>query len=178
MPSLPFQIFLKLDGIEGECAVKGHEKETVVLSYEQAIDHSAATPAGGGASKPVFSGVRFRKPPDKGSALLLLACASGSHIKDARFAFRRAAATADFYKVTLHDVLVTRIVQRAGTGVQYPLSFDALTAGNESEGLLDEATLSFGKILWEYQPTGPDGAPAGPPVKGGWDLQLQKKVGS
>lgn len=177
MPGSPFDIFVKLDGIDGESTVKGHENETVVLSYEQGIDLPAPPLAGGGAGagRPTFSGVRFRKPLDKGSVPLLLACASGLHIREARFTFRRTETALDFYKVRLDEVLVTHIVQRAGTGAQYPLSFDALTAGADSAGFLDEVTLSYAKIQWEYQPVGPGGGPA-PPVKGGWDLRLNRKI--
>jgi type VI secretion system secreted protein Hcp len=177
MPTGTLDIFVKLDGIDGESTVLGHENETVVLSYEQSIEHPAPPLAGGGAAagRPTFSGVRFRKPVDKGSIPLLLACASGSHIKDAHFTFRRPGTGLDFYKVTLDEVLVTHIVQRAGVGAQYPLSFDTLATGPDSAGLLDEVTLSYTRIHWEYQPVGPSGAPA-PSVKGGWDLKLNKKI--
>lgn len=171
-------IFLKLDGIDGESTVKGHENETVVLSYEQGIDHAASPLVGGGGAtsgRLTFAGVRFRKALDKGSIPLLLACASGSHIRNARFTFRRAGTSLDFHKVRLDDVLVTHIVQRAGAGAQYPLSFDTLMTGAASAGFLDELTLSYAKIQWEYQPVGPSGAP-GPVVKGGWDLALNKKI--
>jgi type VI secretion system secreted protein Hcp len=177
MPTGTLDIFVKLDGIDGESTVLGHENETVVLSYEQSIEHPAPPLAGGGAAagRPTFSGVRFRKPVDKGSIPLLLACAAGSHIKDAHFTFRRPGTGLDFYKVTLDEVLVTHIVQRAGVGAQYPLSFDTLATGPDSAGLLDEVTLSYTRIHWEYQPVGPSGAPA-PSVKEGWDLKLNKKV--
>lgn len=177
MANAPFDIFLKLDGIDGESEVKGHEKETVVLSYEQAIEHPGGPPAGGGggAGKTVFSGVRFRKPLDKGSVPLLLACASGLHIKEALFTFRRSGTAVDFYKVKLENVVVTRLVQQAGTGVQYPLSFETLTTGADSAGFLEEATLDYAEIQWEYRTFGSDGKPSGT-VTGGWDLKLNKKI--
>lgn len=174
----PFEIFLKLDGIDGESAVKGHERETVVLSYEQSIDHPApplGTSSGTAAGRPTFSGVRFRKPLDKGSIPILLACAGGTVIRTARFAFRRPSTTFDFYTVSLDSVLVTHIAQRAGVGTQYPLSFDALSAGADSTGFLDEVTLSCLKIQWEYVPVSSTGAP-GPSVKGGWDLPANRKI--
>ena len=37
MATAPFEIYVKLDGIDGESTVRGHENETVVLSYEQSI---------------------------------------------------------------------------------------------------------------------------------------------
>jgi type VI secretion system secreted protein Hcp len=177
MSNGPLEIFLKLDGIEGESGVIGHENETVVLSYEQGIDRPLTMPMGGGgaAGKPDFSGVRFRKSVDAGSIPLLLACASGSHVKDARFTFRKAGTGFEFYKVTLDDVVVTQIVQRAGVGIQYPLSFAWLTAGADSAGILDEVTLAYAKISWEYVSQKPDGS-LGSPIKGGWDVQLGKKT--
>jgi type VI secretion system secreted protein Hcp len=177
MPNGPFEIFLKLDGIVGESAVGGHENETVVLSYEQSVDHPAPPPAGKGAaaSRATFSGVRFRKPLDKGSIPILLASAGGTRIASARFTFRRPVTGLDFYKVTLDDVLVTQVAQRAGTGAQYPLSFDTLPAGADSAGILDEVTLSYSKIRWEYLPVTASSGP-GPTVAGGWDLKLNKKM--
>jgi len=178
MSIAPFEIFLKLDGIDGESTVRGHENETVVLSYEQAIDHPApplGASTGAAAARPTFSGVRFRKSLDKGSIPIMFACAGATQIRTARFTFRRTGTTLDFYKVTLDTVLVTHIAQRAGVGPQYPLSFDALTAGADSVGFLDEVTLSYAKIQWEYQPVSASGAP-GAVVKGGWDLVLNRKV--
>src|SRR5262252_3141735 len=93
----------------------------------------------------------------------------------ARFAFRRTGTGLDFYLVTLADVLVTHIVQRAGAGAQYPLSFDTLTLGADTTGFLDEVTLSYSKIQWEYHPVTATGAP-GLVVKGGWDLRLNQQI--
>ncbi len=171
-------IFLKLDGISGESTVKGHKKEIDVLSYEQAIDDTVIHSGGGGgaaAGKAHFSGVRFRKSVDAASIPMLLACASGKHIKDARFTFRRSAAVFDFYKVTLEDVLITHIAQRAGVGAQYPLSFEALNSGAPSDGFLDEVTLDYRRIRWEYHRQGHGGGAAAT-VKGGWDVGSNKKL--
>ena len=38
-----FDIFLKLDGIDGESTTKGHEKEIEVVSYDQSIDSTVPT---------------------------------------------------------------------------------------------------------------------------------------
>jgi len=50
MSNGPFDIFLKLDGIDGESTIKGHENETVILSYEAGIDHPAPPLGGGGGA--------------------------------------------------------------------------------------------------------------------------------
>lgn len=170
----PFDIFLKLDGIDGESTAKGHEKEIVVLSYEQGIDAPMAAGGGGsGVGKPVFSGVRFRKSLDRASIPILLTCASGKHIKKATFTFRRTGAVADFYQVTLDEVFVRHIFQRAGTEAQYPLSFDTLATGADATGFLDEVTIVYARIQWEYHSLS-GSSPA--VVKGGWDVKANKKI--
>jgi len=171
-------IFLKLDGIAGESTAKSHKKEIDVFSYEQGIDQTVFHSGSGGASsagKARFSPVRFRKNVDLASIPLLLACAQGKLIKDAVFTFTRGASGFQFYKVTFHDVLITHIVERAGTGTQYPLTFSALEVGAADSGFLDEVTFDYRKIQWEYKTQKPTGGP-GTTVQGGWDVAANKKL--
>ena len=170
-----FDVFLKLDGIDGESTTKGHEKEIEVVSYDQSIDSTIPTGggAGGGAGKATLSGVRFRKQLDTASIPIALACASGVHIASARFAFRRAPL--DFYLVALEDVVVTHAGQCATSDVQSPLAFETLAKSPAGAALLEEVTLHFGKIRWEYRPIGPKGA-ALPPITGGWDVKANRKL--
>jgi type VI secretion system secreted protein Hcp len=178
MPNPLAAIFLKLDGIDGESAATGHKKEIEVFSYEQGIDQTVFHTGGGGGSavgRPTFSPVRFRKNVDVASIPMLLACAQGKSIKDAVFTFTRGASGFAFYKVTLQHVVITHIVQRAGTGEQYPLSFVALDAGDTDNGFLDEVTLDYRQIRWEYKVQKQTGA-VGTTVTGGWDLVTYKKL--
>jgi type VI secretion system secreted protein Hcp len=170
-----FDVFLKLDGIDGESTTKGHEKEIEVVSYDQSIDSTIPTGggAGGGAGKATLSGVRFRKQLDTASMPIALACASGLHIASARFAFRRAPL--DFYVVTLEDVVVTHAGQCATTDTQSPLRFETLAKSPAGAALLEEVTLHFGKIRWEYRPIGPKGTGL-PPITGGWDVKANRKL--
>ena len=94
MPDPDLYIFLKLHGIAGESTVKGHKDEIAVLSYEQAVNVAVIqSGSGSGLSSGIaqFSVVRLRKNVDVASIPILLACASGRHIQDARFTFRRGA---------------------------------------------------------------------------------------
>ena len=172
-----FDIFLKLDGIDGESTTKGHEKEIEVVSYDQQIDStvpsSGGVGGGGGAGKATFSGVRFRKLLDTASIPIALACASGLHIASARFAFRRAPL--DFYVVALEDVVVTHAGQCATTGAQSPLEFETLAKSSAGAALLEEVTMHFAKIRWEYRPMGPKGTGL-PPITGGWDVKANRKL--
>jgi type VI secretion system secreted protein Hcp len=170
-----FDIFLKLDGIDGESTTKGHEKEIEVVSYDQSIDSTVPAGGGGGAGKATFSGVRIRKLLDTASIPIALACASGLHIQSARFSFRRPSPPLDFYVVTLEDVVVTHAGQCATTGIQSPLAFETLAKSPAGAALLEEVTLHFGKIRWEYRPQGPKGQ-ALPPITGGWDVKANRKL--
>ena len=179
MSALPLAGVLKLTGIEGESAIKKHEKKIVVLSFDQSVRVPVIVSAGGGgqvSGRPIFSSVRFRKPLDKASVPLLLACASGTHIQEATFTFLRTDSGLEIYVVKLTDVLATDVGQVAGTGPQYPLSFTLLDQGSDSSGFLDEVTLAFQKIEWTYQRGDDSGAAIGPPVKGGWDVAANKKI--
>lgn len=125
-----FDIFLKLDGIDGESATKGHEKEIEVVSYDHSIDSTVPSGggAGGGAGKTTFSGVR-----------------------------------------------VTHAGQCVTTGTQSPLAFETLAKSSAGAALLEEVTLHFGKIHWEYRPIGPKGTGL-PPIAGGWDVKANRKL--
>lgn len=178
MPNPLTAIFLKLDGIDGESKAKGHKKEIDVFSYEQGIDQTVFHSGSGGASsvfRATFSPVRFRKNVDLASIPMLLACAQGKSIKDAVFTFTRGASGFEFYKVTLHNVLISHIVERAGTGTQCPLTFGALEAGAADSGFLDEVTFDYRKIQWEYRTQKPASG-SGATVKGGWDVAANKKL--
>ncbi len=179
MPIPNFDIYLKLTGFQGEVTARGHRDEIEVLSYEQGIAVPAPTggPGGaGGAGRATFSPVRFRKPLDRATPPLMVACASGQHIQEARFAFVRVGGNPmEFYRVTLTDVVITGITQIAGDGAQYPLSFRALDSGNAARGILEEIALGYGTITWEYwRPTAT--GQVGPPVKTGWDVAANQRV--
>jgi len=172
-----FDIFLKLDGIDGESTAKGHEKEIEVVSYDQSIDATVPSSGGGGggAGKATFSGVRIRKLLDTASIPIELACASGLHIASARIAFRRPSPALDFYVVMLEDVVVTHAGQCATTDVQAPLKFETLAKSPAGAAMLEEVTLHFAKIRWEYRRIGPKGT-ALPPITGGWDVNANRKL--
>jgi hypothetical protein len=90
----------------------------------------------------------------KASLKLLLAYATGQHVRSSVLSARRpAAAPSDFLVISLSDVLV----------VAYDVSSREL-----GSGVLDRVSLHFAKIQFEYRPQAADGT-AGSPVKVGWD---------
>ena len=82
-------IFLKIDGIEGESKDAKHEKWTDILSFKHASIQSIQTGSPDAAGRGVFEPVTFKHFVDKGTPKLQEACMKGSHIKVAELHFCR-----------------------------------------------------------------------------------------
>ena len=100
--------FLKLDGIPGESRDAHHKDEIDLESFSWGESHD---PGGGGggaavaAGKAQFEDLNVVMKLSKASPLLLLACASGQHIKGAVLTARRAVKTQlEFLVIKLTDV--------------------------------------------------------------------------
>jgi|SRR5512146_544450 len=154
--------FLKIDGIDGESTDDKHKGEIEVLSYSwgesQTGTHGSG--GGGGAGKVSMSDFSFMMQANKSSPKLMLACATGDHIKTAKLTLRKAGGEQQEYmSITFSDVLVSSY-NTGGGGGEIP---------NES------ITLNFGKVEFEYKPQKPDGT-LDSPIKTGYDLKLNKKL--
>jgi hypothetical protein len=53
---------------------------------------------------------------------------------------------------------------------------EAFNAGSDTAGFLNEVTLAYRRITWEYRPTGMSGTPVAPAVTGGWDLRTNQNI--
>jgi type VI secretion system secreted protein Hcp len=155
--------FLRLDGIEGESKDDVHQKAIELESWSwggtQSGNHE--TGGGGGAGKIWMQDFMFLMKVNKASPKLMLACATGEHIKEALLICRKAGSEPqEFFKVKLSGLLVS--------------SYQ--TGGDESDIVpLDQVTLNYSKIEVEYKPQNPDGSLGGA-VKAGYDLKVNKKV--
>jgi type VI secretion system secreted protein Hcp len=155
---------LKLDGIKGESTDAKHKDEIEVESFSWGLTQpgSFATGGGGGAGKVAFQDIHFTSRVSVASPNLMVACASGQHIKVATLTVRKAGKDQqEYYIVKLSDNLVS--------------SYQS--GGSEGSNALpvDQFSLNFSKIEFEYKSQKPDGS-LGAPVKGGWDLKANKKV--
>ena len=156
-------LFLKIDGIQGESNDAKHANEIDVDAFSwgetNVVSHAAG--GGGGAGKVAMQDFHFTKRLDKASPVLFLACASGKHFPKAVLSARKAGeGQQDYLVITLSDVVVS--------GYQ--------VGGAESgEAGIDQTSLAFSRIVFEYRPQKPDGSLA-PPVKAGWDLKTNKAI--
>jgi len=160
---MAIDMFLKIDGVDGESTDVRHKNEIAILSYAWGEAQPApAGGAGGGAGKIAMQDFHFSMAVNKASPKLFLCCANGAHFKNAVLTLRRTGSSPiEFLKWRFTDVLVT--------------SYQ--TASDISNGALpmDQVSLSFGKIEVEYIPVKPDGTPD-TPVKAGWDRKTNKAV--
>ena len=95
-----------------------------------------ATAAAGGAGKASFHDFNFTHHIDKASPVLMKACATGEHIKDATITVRKAGkGQQEYLIIKMTDVLVTSV---ADSGV----GDDAATAENVSHPRSRRSTSS------------------------------------
>ena len=153
--------FLKLDGIQGESRDAKHKGEIELESFSWSETSSIGrTGTGGGAGKTDFGDLHVAMKVSKASPLLLLAGASGQHLKQAVLTARKAGkAQLEFLVIKLTDVIVS----------SYSVG------GSTADEPNDSVSFDFSRIEVEYRPQNPDGSLA-LGVKAGWDLKANKKV--
>jgi type VI secretion system secreted protein Hcp len=155
--------FLKIEGIEGESTDDKHKNEIDVMSWSWGETQSGthAGGGGGGAGKVSMQDFNFVMSVNKASPKLMLACATGEHIKGAKLTCRKAGGEQQEYlTITFSDLLVSSYQTGGSAGDSVPI---------------DQASLNFAKLEFEYKPQKPDGS-LDSPVKTGYDVKLNKKV--
>jgi type VI secretion system secreted protein Hcp len=137
-------IFAKIGDIKGESLDDKHKDEIEVLSFSWgATNAGVVSSAGGGAGKATFQDLSIVHQIDKASPLLLKACATGTHIKDAIITHRKAGkGQQEYLVVKLNDVIITAVTHGGASG--QPAS--------------ESVTLTFAKVALEYKPQKADGS--------------------
>jgi type VI secretion system secreted protein Hcp len=150
-------MFLKLDGIDGESQDSVHKGEIDIFSYSWGVSNAGSLASGGsGAGKASFQDLHFESGLSKASPNLMLACATGKHIPSAVLTVRKAGGSQaiEFLKIKLADVLVS--------------SYD--NAGSRDGDRPEDAfSLFFAKIDVEYTAQNADGS-SGEVVEATFDL--------
>jgi len=161
-------MYLKLDGIEGESTSKQGDKMIEVLSWNHGITMPISASASGVAVKHGrcdHQDLTITKHMDKTSPNLNLYASGGNNIKSAVLSVWQADKAdgdpVEFYKIELEDVLVTHITTHAG-GHDLPT---------------ETVALHYNKIKWTYVTHTKD-APGGKKgnVAAGWDLEKNTKA--
>ena len=153
--------FLKIDGIDGESTDAKHKDEIELLSFSWGVSQTTVqSPTGGSTGKVSFQDIHFTTQTSKASPKLMLACATGSHIKTASLVLRKAGEKPlEYLKISLTDILVSSYAP----------------CGNSGENPVEEFSFNFAKIEFDYTPQNADGS-AGEVVTTGYDLKAQKSA--
>jgi type VI secretion system secreted protein Hcp len=137
-------IFAKIGDIKGESLDDKHKDEIEVLSWSWGVTNAGAKGggSGGGEGKASFHDLSFTHKIDKASPVLMKACATGVHLKEATITHRKAGKGQ-------HDFLIFKMRDLIVTGV---------TTGDSEESQLETVSLAFAKIDLEYKPQKADGS--------------------
>jgi type VI secretion system secreted protein Hcp len=131
-------VFLKIGDIKGESKDAKHPGEIDVLSWSWGVAQTGSIGhgSGGGAGKANFSDLSFMHGFDKASPVLMKACATGEHIKEATLVARKAGkGQQEYLIVKMKEVFITS-VQPSGS----------------SEHPMESVSLQFGSVDLEYKP--------------------------
>ncbi|QGZ65740.1 Hcp family type VI secretion system effector [Paraburkholderia acidisoli] len=140
-------IFIKINGIDGESQDAIHLNEIDVISWRWSVfqQSSMHSGSGGGAGKATVSDLEFTHRIDRASPNLAQACFTGKHISEAKLTMRKAGGLPhEFVRITMYDVIVARVEPVAG-----------------GEYCSEEVRLSFARMKNEYILQNPIGGKGG-----------------
>ena len=139
-------IFARIGTIKGESRDAKHKDEIEVLSWSWGVSQSGTTGhgGGGGAGKASFHDFTFAHHVDKASPLLMKACATGQHLKDATITLRKAGkGQQEYLIITMTDLIVTSV---------------STSVSAEGDATMESVGMSFAKVDLEYKPQKADGS--------------------
>ena len=139
-------IFAKIGDIKGESLDAKHKDEVEVLSWSWGVSQSGSITQGGGGGqgKASFNDFNFTHHVDKASPVLLKACATGEHIKEATITVRKAGkGQQEFLIIKMNDILITS-VNPSGSG--------------DSAATAESVAMQCAKVDLEYKPQKADGS--------------------
>ena len=152
-------MFLKIEGVEGESKDKAHGKEIDILSlsWSSAMQSSRA----GGAGKASVEDLSVTKYIDKATPKLFESLATGKHIAETKIVVRSAGGNpVEYLKYTLRDIMISSYSTGGSSGDDRPT---------------ESVSLNFAQIKMSYVEQDASGR-AGAAVEFGWDLKTNKKV--
>jgi type VI secretion system secreted protein Hcp len=157
-------MFMKIEGIEGESADKDHGKSIDVLAWSWGMSNSGTAHHGGGSGsgKVNVQDLSFTKYLDKATTALMLHASNGKHVDKATLTVRKAGGDkpVEYLKITMEQVLITSLS----------------TGGSGGEDRLTEnVTLNFAKVGVEYDPQSKGGSGVGVTTYG-WDIAANTKA--
>jgi type VI secretion system secreted protein Hcp len=166
---MSYDMFIKIDGINGDSADDKHKQWIEIHSYS----HRISQPVGGALSaQGVHTGGRADHADfslvhrlDSASPVLALYCCTGKHIPNIEFLMCRAMGDKTiFMSYKFKDVIIASVSPSGSANTEDPLP-------------LEEFTLRYGQINYEYTPTDiTGGGKTGAKVQAGWSTLMNKPM--
>ena len=157
-------ILLKIEGLDGESKVDGHEGEIDILSVSWgAANHSSARFGGGsGTERGECSDLQVTKRIDKATPEIFKKVMSGKHFDKATLVMRKATGDdpVEYLKFEMEKVFITGWNPSGGGGGEHGL---------------ESLSMSFEKVKVTYTGQNSDGSPADP-IEVGWDIVAHKSM--
>jgi type VI secretion system secreted protein Hcp len=159
------EIFLKLDGIDGESIKSGAEGWIELFSFSNGASNpsSVAFGTGSGAGKVDLSSLSLQKQLDKASPKLFLNCCAGTHIATGQMIVREATGgdtTQTYFQYDLTEVFIDSISWGGSAG-----------GGKPSESV----SVSAKSLQVTYLPQDSTGT-VGNKIVVGWDVSKNQKI--
>ncbi len=154
--------FMKLSGVTGESPLKGHEKETEVLSFAWGINHPSSVQSGTGASagRTALQDFVCTAYVDNAYPSIVANCCGGKHFNEVTISAVKSTGEGHetFMTWTFNDVLVTG-VQNSGTA--------------DAQDIITYC-MQASKMKIEYKPQQKDGTLGGANTAT-WDIKMNQK---
>ncbi len=146
-------MFLKIDGIDGDATAHKHKGEIELLSFSWGISNSStSTGGGGGAGKVNVQDLSILKQIGAASPELMEACCSGKHFPSATITLASRETQLEYLKIKLSDVLISSY-QTGGSGNTVPVDSVSLnfasvdiSAANRKGQFVSQVSCDFHKF--------------------------------
>jgi type VI secretion system secreted protein Hcp len=153
-------MFLRVEGIQGESKDSKHADQIQVLSWSWDVAQKGTAGSGTGltAGSVEHRDIVIRKLVDKSSPVLYQFCCNGEHIPSADLYVRKAGGKAgalEYVVIHLEELIITGF---------------SLGGQPQADQIEEEVKINYAKVKITYTPQ--DNAGQGlPPVLAGWNLQ-------
>jgi type VI secretion system secreted protein Hcp len=142
---MAFDMFIKIEGAEGESKDKAHSGEIDVLAWNWGMTQSGSrhVGGGGGSGKVNVHDLTLVKYVDKATPNLMLFCCNGKHVPSALLTVRKAGENPlEYLKIKMSDCLIAAVQGGAATA---------------DDRHTETVTLNFAKVEVDYTPQKEDG---------------------
>lgn len=153
-------MYLKVEGIDGESKDSKHSNHIQVLSWSWDVSQKGTAGSGSGltAGSVEHRDLVIRKLVDKASPNLYSHCCTGEHIPSADLIIRKAGGKSgalEYVVIHLEKLIITGY---------------SLGGQPQADQIEEEVKINYAKVKITYTPQD-DAGQGMPPVIAGWDLQ-------